>query len=204
MEGVLDDVIFPPWCVKQADTSIANPQRARFVRTRAVPFALNLCSGWAPAGTWSILPRMDEREAEDEARKVAGIQPTPPLFSRRWGAIILIYAGALLLQARCAHQAARHPDPTEEDALAPVPAGPIEELALTGTSDGGVPRSALMPKAPLPWQQTPPCEPGEHAINGACYMRWDREDMTPPCSPGSVEWEGRCYRPIRKPRVSGR
>lgn len=117
---------------------------------------------------------------------------------RVWiAAVFAVYSVIFLVQVRCAP--AMH---------SPLRGAPVlsEEQAITDMApDAGI-RPDELPAAPLPWQKAVPCDFGEHALNGACYMRWDADDMRPPCAPGNVMWKKRCYRPIAKPRpqpVSG-
>lgn len=137
------------------------------------------------------------------------IPPPPPrqlafavflVWLREWGAAlclstVVLGAGAavvLLLPSATAAPAA-HPEIVEEQLVA-------EELALADLSVDGGPASLRIPAKPAPWQKPgPPCMRGEHAIRGACYQRYAREDMSPPCGPGIFEHEGQCWRAIRKP-----
>lgn len=49
-----------------------------------------------------------------------------------------------------------------------------------------------MPKQPFPNQRRPPCERGERAINGGCWVGpIDLEK--PPCGEKMFDYEGRCY-----------
>lgn len=85
--------------------------------------------------------------------------------------------------------------PTAPQACVPIP---VEDMLTDINVDGGAGGGKTMiPRTPQANQKKPPCGKGEHAINGACYMRWDKEDMMPPCTAGSLEHtDGRCYRAI--------
>jgi hypothetical protein len=48
-----------------------------------------------------------------------------------------------------------------------------------------------MPKKPQPGQCKPPCDRGETAINGACWVRVARE--VPPCGQRMFDHEDGCY-----------
>lgn len=84
----------------------------------------------------------------------------------------------------------------------PVRCVPSEGDALTGIGpDAGI-GGAPLPERPAPWQQPgPPCRRGERALKGACYVRYDREDMAPPCAGGTYEHEGRCYRAVARTKA---
>lgn len=88
------------------------------------------------------------------------------------------------------------PGPVPEESVR-LRASP-EDQALTDMSpDAGAPGLSI-PARPAEWQKPgPPCNRGEHAIRGACYQRYPREDMAPPCEAGIYEHEGQCWRAIR-------
>lgn len=49
-----------------------------------------------------------------------------------------------------------------------------------------------MPKTPMNGQRKPPCERGETAINGACWVWVGGE--TPPCGETMFDYDGRCFK----------
>lgn len=76
-------------------------------------------------------------------------------------------------------------------------AGVAEEMS----SVQDVPQTALptllslgrpMPKTPMRGQRKPPCERGETAINGACWVEVARE--IPPCGDTMFDYDGRCFK----------
>ncbi len=81
--------------------------------------------------------------------------------------------------------------------LALLTADGVGDQALSSAVDlprVGVPLYAMalpMPKKPLPGQRKPPCERGETAINGACWVHVGGEE--PPCGQKMFEYEGGCY-----------
>ncbi len=77
--------------------------------------------------------------------------------------------------------------------------GGVAEEALSSVENVpsvGVPYDSLgapMPKQPFPWQRKPPCERGETAISGGCWLRiWGEE---PPCGQKMFDYEKGCYKP---------
>jgi hypothetical protein len=76
-------------------------------------------------------------------------------------------------------------------------AGGVGDQALSSAVEVprvGVPLSAVglpMPKKPQPGQRKPPCERGETAIYGACWVHVGRE--APPCGQRMFDHEGGCY-----------
>jgi hypothetical protein len=48
-----------------------------------------------------------------------------------------------------------------------------------------------MPSKPHPDQRRPPCEYGEVAINGGCWVEVAR--VKPPCGEKMFEYQGACY-----------
>lgn len=97
-----------------------------------------------------------------------------------------------------------HPEPeprvVEEQRYMPSPEAPdggVADDALTSAVNmprAGVPISAVgipMPKTPRPGQRKPPCERGETAINGACWVEVGREK--PPCGSKMFDYEDHCY-----------
>jgi serine/threonine protein kinase len=86
--------------------------------------------------------------------------------------------------------------PEEVTQFAPD-AGVAEEVS----SIQDVPKAALpallslsrpMPKNPMRGQRKPPCERGETAINGACWVEVARE--VPPCGDTMFDYDGRCFK----------
>ncbi|HYI02874.1 MAG TPA: hypothetical protein VD972_43465, partial [Hyalangium sp.] len=84
--------------------------------------------------------------------------------------------------------------------------GGVAEEALSSVEKvpgAGVPYDSLgrpMPKHPSPAQRKPPCERGETAINGGCWVEVGREK--PPCGEKMFEHEGYCYKPsVDMPRT---
>ncbi len=87
----------------------------------------------------------------------------------------------------------------------------VREMPVPEAPDGGVGEGVLtsaevlprvgplivsmgrpMPKQPFPNQRRPPCERGERAINGACWVIVGAEEK-PPCGERMFDYEGRCY-----------
>ncbi|MFL5347041.1 MAG: serine/threonine-protein kinase [Hyalangium sp.] len=94
----------------------------------------------------------------------------------------------------------RSPDLAEHVHKTPAheaPDGGVGDEVLTSAVNvprAGVPASAMglpMPKTPRPGQRKPPCERGETAINGACWVAVDKEK--PPCGPKMFDYEDHCY-----------
>jgi hypothetical protein len=88
----------------------------------------------------------------------------------------------------------------EEPRHTPLPEAPdagVGDEALTSAVNVprvGVPLDALglpMPKKPQPGQRKPPCERGETAIYGACWVGVIGEK--PPCGQKMFDYEDRCY-----------
>lgn len=105
--------------------------------------------------------------------------------------IAVLYVAVSLLQLRCAPA-------RSSQAESIVGAASGQERAFTDlTTDAGSLRLKV-PAKPEPWQTTPPCKRGEHALNGACYQRYTREDMSPPCDAGIYEHDGQCWRAVAK------
>jgi serine/threonine protein kinase len=84
--------------------------------------------------------------------------------------------------------------------------GGIAEEALSSVENvpsAGAPYDSLglpMPKQPYPWQRKPPCDRGETAINGGCWVWVGGE--SPPCGQKMFEYETRCYKPsVDTPRM---
>lgn len=78
--------------------------------------------------------------------------------------------------------------------------GSVAEEALLSVDpylQASAPFSAValpMPKAPLPGQKKPPCEPGyELAALGACWVVSFAKK--PPCGSVGYEYDGKCVRP---------
>ncbi|KFE66231.1 hypothetical protein DB31_1296 [Hyalangium minutum] len=57
--------------------------------------------------------------------------------------------------------------------------------------------SLPLPKEPLPGQRRAPCERGEMAIHGGCWIPWTTR--VPPCGDQAYEWKGGCYLPRLNP-----
>jgi hypothetical protein len=70
--------------------------------------------------------------------------------------------------------------------------GPLEEVSLLGTTDGGVlALSRPMPSTPFPGQKRPPCKPRvEVEINGGC---WVPHKEKAPCPEDLFEHRGECH-----------
>jgi hypothetical protein len=90
----------------------------------------------------------------------------------------------------------------------------MSDAATTALGDAGVPTpnaaqeaphsaktvSLPMPKEPLPGQRRAPCERGEVALHGGCWIPWTTR--SPPCGEEAYEWKGTCYLPrFKKERV---
>jgi eukaryotic-like serine/threonine-protein kinase len=84
--------------------------------------------------------------------------------------------------------------------------GGVAENALSSVENvpsAGVPHESLgrpMPSKPFPTQRKPPCDDGETAIHGGCWVRvWGRE---PPCGQKMFDYEKGCYKPsVDMPRT---
>lgn len=60
--------------------------------------------------------------------------------------------------------------------------------------------SLPLPREPLPGQRRAPCERGEMAIHGGCWIPWTTR--VPPCGDQAYEWKGACFLPrIGRSRV---
>lgn len=113
------------------------------------------------------------------------------MLTRSWFVgIVTVYTLVFLLQVRCAPQAAHQHVEISSTAGR-------DHAFVDLSADGGSVRLKV-PAKPEQWQKGPPCKRGEHALNGACYQRFTREDMSPPCDTGIYEHDGQCWRAIAK------
>lgn len=108
-----------------------------------------------------------------------------------WKRTGTIYGTTFLLALTCTPRMSKAP------AVRAV--APKEEDALIGIGEDAGVRGMPLPSKPAEWQQPgPPCRRGEHAIMGACYMRYSPSDMSPPCDGGTFEYKGECWRAVAK------
>jgi len=86
---------------------------------------------------------------------------------------------------------------------APTALGDDGLSAPQAAQDAPRPAKAIsqpMPKEPLPGQRRPPCDRGEVALQGGCWIQWPAR--SPPCGEETYEWKGICYVPrFAKQRV---
>jgi hypothetical protein len=116
-------------------------------------------------------------------------------------ALLLLVAAPLLQHLQVEEETPGIPLPPVAEAWqAPsveTPDGGVGESALASAHDTphvGMPAYAIglpMPKTPLPRQRRPPCERGETAINGACWVAV--RDERPPCGSKMYDHEDGCY-----------
>ncbi len=127
-----------------------------------------------------------------------------------------LMAGALLLLAiRGGGSNAPAPVPAWEPPahlVQPPPEAPdggVAEEALASVQDAtkAMPQYFLsygrpMPSKPLPGQKKPPCERGQKAINGACWIG-PLKGQSAPCGDTMFDYAGECYfatgEPLRQP-----
>jgi hypothetical protein len=168
-------------------------------------------------------------EAAEAAAEHAGPQAEVPLLHRERMAVSLpasaeprahawpwrlgLAAAALVLTVAgtwwLASLSREHPPQEVQANVAEAPdAGPA------GLGDDGLPApqadqapslsakviAQRMPKEPLPGQRRAPCDRGEVALQGGCWIPWTTR--APPCGEEAYEWKGSCYLPrFEKKRV---
>jgi eukaryotic-like serine/threonine-protein kinase len=117
------------------------------------------------------------------------------------GALLMALVMLLVVRPAPAEPAPK-PTPwlaTPEEVAQFAPDAGVGEKALASVQDA--PKAVLpallsfgrpMPKTPLHGQRTPPCERGETAIHGACWVEVARE--VPPCGDTMFDYDGRCFK----------
>ena len=129
-----------------------------------------------------------------------------PSFEALLSTALAAVAGGLVVVLAMALLKPRPPEPESEpwlvtpEAMVPFATdGGVAEDALSSVENvpsTGTRRNSLavpMPKQPFSWQRRPPCENGETAIHGACWIRvWGRES---PCGQKMFDYEKGCYKP---------
>lgn len=157
-------------------------------------------------------------EAEVQARatapteRVSSAQPQPAFRWRLWFILVAIGLGLYLIMGAQSHAPTRW-EPREESQVARSEARDAGSGADGGTIGVGDTMLASvirqdplpphvrgikvdMPPQPLNGQHRPPCEEGEVALHGGC---WVKLDVKPPkCAKYAYELDGGCYIPVIK------
>ncbi|MBN1203549.1 MAG: serine/threonine protein kinase [Myxococcaceae bacterium] len=154
------------------------------------------------------------KSLDEPLRPSRSVLPTEPArFPGKVGWLLRVAvppAAAVGLTALVALMVLLLPPPERGEPLPPYLATPEEVAQLT--ADAGVAEQAMasvhkvpgvvlppyvlgadLPTTPFPWQRKPPCERGERAIRGGCWVEVGREK--PPCGDKMFEFEGYCYKP---------